>query len=109
MRIGEKTRFARIRPSASKIGIFFDSRESAKRQCANLLPSNSEKLIVLTACAGKRHCDSNGDLNRGSNHKSGDLKVRFEPAGDSDLGEILAIWAPRFQITSDLRFVIWST
>ena len=25
------------------------------------------------------------------------------------LGEILAIWAPRFQITSDLRFVIWST
>ena len=28
---------------------------------------------------------------------------------DSDLGEILAIWAPRFQITSDLRFVLWST
>ena len=25
------------------------------------------------------------------------------------MGEILAIWAPRFQITSDLRFVIWST
>ena len=24
-------------------------------------------------------------------------------------GEILAIWTPRFQITSDLRFVIWST
>ena len=30
-------------------------------------------------------------------------------AWDSDLGEFLAIWAPRFQITSDLRFVIWST
>ena len=28
---------------------------------------------------------------------------------DSDLGDILAIWAPRFEITSDLRFVIWST
>ena len=27
----------------------------------------------------------------------------------SDLGDILAIWAPRFEITSDLRFVIWST
>ena len=25
------------------------------------------------------------------------------------MGEILAIWGPRFQMTSDLRFVIWST
>ena len=28
---------------------------------------------------------------------------------DSDLWEILAIWAPRSQITGDLRCVIWST
>ena len=45
MRIGEKTRFARIWPSASKIGIFLriDSRESAKvqRWCANRLPTKS--------------------------------------------------------------------
>ena len=41
MRIGEKTRFARIWPSASKIGFFLriDSRESAKRWCANRLPT----------------------------------------------------------------------
>ena len=40
-RIREKTRFARIWPSASKIGIFLrvDSRESAKRWCANRLPT----------------------------------------------------------------------
>ena len=151
----------------------------------------SEKLIVLTCCIRNWHYDSNGDLNRGSNHKSRDLKVRFEPAEtrrvppcavktcavrpvfarvagelraadpsnaqgpvkqsasqannlrlrdeggsrgrsrtqnqktrtvstywsspggislrDSDLGESLVIWAPRFQITSDLRFAIWST
>ena len=42
MRIGEKTRFARIWPSASKIAFFclrIDSRESAKRWCANRLPT----------------------------------------------------------------------
>ena len=41
MRIGEKTRFARIWPSVSKIEIFLwiDSRESAKRWCANRLPT----------------------------------------------------------------------
>ena len=36
------------------------------------------KFIVLTCCTGNRRCDSNGELNRGSNHKSLDLKVRFE-------------------------------
>ena len=39
--------------------------------------------------------------------------TRFESANwaarESDLGQILAIWAPQFQITSDLRCVIWST
>ena len=45
MRIFEKTRFARIWPSASKTGIFanrlarIDSSESAKRWCANRLPT----------------------------------------------------------------------
>ena len=39
----------------------------------------SEKLIVLTCFTGNWCCDSNGDLNRGSNHKSSDVKVRFEP------------------------------
>ena len=41
MRIGEKTRFAQIWPSASRIGLFLriDSRESAKRWCANRLPN----------------------------------------------------------------------
>ena len=34
---------------------------------------------------------------------------KFEPRETAIWGEILAIWAPRFQITSDLRFVIWST
>ena len=29
-------------------------------------------------CTRNSHCDSNGDSNRGSNHKSRDLKVRFE-------------------------------
>ena len=36
------------------------------------------KLIVQTCCIRNWHCDSNGDLSRGSNHKSRDLKVRFE-------------------------------
>ena len=38
----------------------------------------SEKLIVLTCCIRNWHCNSIGDLNRGSNRKSRDLKVRFE-------------------------------
>ena len=49
MRIGEKKRFARIWPSASKIGNFFlriDSRESAKRWCANRRPSKLGTLFV---------------------------------------------------------------
>ena len=69
----------------------------------------SQKLNVLTCCTGNRRCDSNGDLRRDSNHKSRDLKVRFELPETAICGKILAIWAPRFQITSDLRFVIWST
>ena len=41
IRIGEKTRFARIWPSASKLGILLriDSRESAKRWCVNRQPN----------------------------------------------------------------------
>ena len=38
----------------------------------------SEKLIVLNRCIRNWHCDSNSDLNTGSNRKSRDLKVRFE-------------------------------
>ena len=38
----------------------------------------SEKLVVLTTWKRNSRCDSNGDLNRGSNHKSRNLKVRFE-------------------------------
>ena len=37
-----------------------------------------KKHSVVTQCTGNQHCDSNGDLNRGSNHRSRDLKVRFE-------------------------------
>ena len=55
---------------------------------------------------GNWHCDSNGDLNRGSNHKSRDLDLRFEPPRQ---GEIPSNWDLQFQITSDLRSVIGST
>ena len=54
MRIGEKTRFARIWPSASKIGFFLriDSRESAKRWCANRLPTKMEPVYEITRFGG---------------------------------------------------------
>ena len=39
---------------------------------------NTVNLLSLTCCTGNRRSGSNGNLNRGSNHKSRDLKVRFE-------------------------------
>ena len=50
MRIGEKTRFARIWPSASKISIYLriDSRESVRR-CANRLPKACYPVIEKLA------------------------------------------------------------
>ena len=44
------------------------------------------------------------NLKGGSIHKSSGLKGRFEPHLNSHLWEIIASWAPRFQITSDLQF-----
>ena len=41
-------------------------------------------------------------MNRGSNHKSRDLKVRFE-LSKSEFGEILAIWPPRFLRVAPLQ------
>ena len=49
------------------------------------------------------------NLKGASNHKSRDLKARDLSLVCSNLGEILAIWALRFEITSVLRFAIWST
>ena len=49
----------------------------------------SEKFIVLTRCIRNWYCDSNGDLNRGSNHKSRDLKVRFELPETAICGKFL--------------------
>ena len=81
---GLRVPFERVRSECSKsrdltaIAICDSNRESQitsdLRQCEPF----SEKLIVLTCCIGNWHCDSNSDLNRGSNHKSRDLKVRFE-------------------------------
>ena len=51
-------------------------------------------------------CDSNGDLNRDSNHKSRDLDLQFEPT-KTDLGGIPAVWALQFHLRfafCDLRF-----
>ena len=47
MRIGEKMRFARVWPGASKIDILLriHSRESAKRWCANRLPTKRDRMI----------------------------------------------------------------
>ena len=44
------------------------------------------------------------NLKGGSDHKSSGLEVRLEPHFNSHLWEIIAIWAPHFQITSDLQF-----
>ena len=49
----------------------------------------SDNFIVLTCCIRSWHCDSNGDLNRGSNHESRDLKVRFEPSETAIWGKFL--------------------
>ena len=51
-------------------------------------PSQKSSLFWLLVW-GKRHCDSNVDSNRGSNHKSRDLKVRFEPLETPIWGKFL--------------------
>ena len=52
------------------IAICDSNRESQITSDLKHCEPSPEKLIVQTTCAGKRHCDSNGDLNRGSDHKS---------------------------------------
>ena len=64
-----------------------------------------EKLNVVTRGTGNWYCDSNGDQ-RFKSHIA-----RFKSATwgfpNSDLGEILAVWAPRFQmIINHQRFAI---
>ena len=39
----------------------------------------------------RQHCDSNGDLNRGSSHKLCNSDLRFELPKNSDLGDTLGI------------------
>ena len=63
--------------------------ERSVSQSFETLRTFSAKLIVLTCCIRGWHRDSNGDLNRGSNHKSSDLKVRFELPETAILGKLL--------------------
>ena len=56
MRIGEKTRFARIWPNASKIGFFFCEPIRAKHWCANRLPTKGPSDVVSRARAGVCVC-----------------------------------------------------
>ena len=54
------------------------SEISRTQNSSKITKNNSQGIIfgiisrqrVLTCCTGNRHCDSNGDLNRGSNHRS---------------------------------------
>ena len=87
--------------------LWFESR-IANHQRFETVWTLSEKLIVLTCCIRNWHCDSNSDLNRGSNHKSRDLKVRFELPETAIWGKSLRCGLRDFIPASD-RGTLWST
>ena len=120
----------------SKWGLSNAGLSPLSATCAQSKCSKSRDLTAIVICDSNRESQITSDLRHCETSQESSLFwllvqengiailtaiwtqaqitiARFESAiwavRDSDLGEILAIWVPRFQITSDLRFVIWST